>query len=65
VWNRWDGLPSASLSNPEYLDYSERSATMAIAAAGNRRHFLSALRYGIRVETPAEFLAAVKGKRTP
>ena len=31
----------------------------------NRRHFLSALRYGIRVETPAEFLAAVKGKRAP
>jgi hypothetical protein len=24
----------------------------------NRRHFLAALRHGIRVETPAEFLSA-------
>jgi hypothetical protein len=29
----------------------------------NRRHFVSALRYGIRVETPTEFLAAIKSKR--
>ena len=29
----------------------------------NRRHFLSALRYGMRVETPAEFLAGLKAKR--
>jgi hypothetical protein len=28
----------------------------------NRRLFLSALRYGLRVETPAEFLATVKRK---
>ncbi len=33
VWNRWNGLAAASLSNPEYLDYSERSKTMAIAAS--------------------------------
>jgi hypothetical protein len=26
----------------------------------NRRHFISALRYGIRVETPTEFLAEMK-----
>ena len=30
----------------------------------NRRHFLSALRYGMRVETPTEFLAGIKGKRS-
>jgi predicted nucleic acid-binding protein len=28
----------------------------------NRRHFVAALRYGMRVETPAEFLAGMKRK---
>jgi putative ABC transport system permease protein len=32
VWNRWDGSPSAALSDPEYLDYSEQSRTMTFAA---------------------------------
>ena len=32
VWNRWDGSPSASLSDPEFLDYSEQSRTMRFAA---------------------------------
>jgi putative ABC transport system permease protein len=32
VWNRWDGSPTAALSDPEYLDYAERSRTMRIAA---------------------------------
>ena len=33
VWNRWDGSPVAALSNPEYLDYSEQSRTLWMAAA--------------------------------
>lgn len=33
VANRWDGRPSATLSDQEYLDYSERSRTLAIAAS--------------------------------
>ena len=32
VWNTWDGAPSAALSDPEYLDYSEQSRTMTFAA---------------------------------
>jgi predicted permease len=32
VWNRWDGVAAAALSNPEFLDYSERSTTIAMAA---------------------------------
>ena len=32
VWNGWDGSPSASLSDPEFLDYSEQSRTMMFAA---------------------------------
>jgi predicted nucleic acid-binding protein len=35
-----------------------RSAGAAVIVTDNRRHFLAALRHGIRVETPAEFLAA-------
>ena len=34
VWNRWDGSPAAALSDPEYLDYAERTRSLAIAAAG-------------------------------
>src|SRR5262249_3406186 len=36
VWNRWNGTPAASLSDPEYLDYSERSRTMRLAASAAR-----------------------------
>ncbi len=32
VWNRWDGRSEAPLSDPEYLDYAERSRSLAIAA---------------------------------
>ena len=35
-----------------------RAAGAIVVVTDNRRHFLSALRYGLRVETPAEFLAA-------
>jgi putative ABC transport system permease protein len=31
VWNRWAGAPRAPLSDPELLDYSERSRTLRIA----------------------------------
>jgi len=37
-----------------------RAAGATVVVTDNRRHFLSALRYGLRVETPAEFLAGVK-----
>ena len=33
VWNRWDGSPTAALSNPEYMDYAERSRSLQIAAS--------------------------------
>jgi predicted nucleic acid-binding protein len=39
-----------------------RAAGATVVVTDNRRHFLSALRYGLRVETPAEFLATVKRK---
>jgi predicted nucleic acid-binding protein len=41
-----------------------RSASANVVVTDNRRHFLSALRYGMRVETPPEFLASLKSPRT-
>src|SRR5262245_41583974 len=32
VSNRWTGAPIATLSDPEYLDYSEQTRTMTLAA---------------------------------
>jgi predicted nucleic acid-binding protein len=40
-----------------------RSAGARVIVTDNRRHFLAALRHGIKVETPAEFLVALKAKR--
>jgi predicted nucleic acid-binding protein len=39
-----------------------RAAGAPVIITDNRRHFLAALRYGIRVETPTEFLAGSKQK---
>jgi predicted nucleic acid-binding protein len=41
-----------------------RAAGAAVVVTDNRRHFLSALRYDMRVETPGEFLAGQKPKRS-
>ena len=35
-----------------------RAAGATVVVTDNRKHFLSALRHGLRVETPAEFIAA-------
>jgi predicted nucleic acid-binding protein len=40
-----------------------RAAQAAVIVTDNRRHFLAALRHGIKVETPLEFLGGLKGKR--
>jgi len=37
-----------------------RAAGAATVVTDNRRHFLAALRHGMRVETPTEFLARLK-----
>jgi predicted nucleic acid-binding protein len=41
-----------------------RAAGAAVVVTDNRRHFLSALRYDMRVETPAEFVVSLKDKRS-
>ena len=40
-----------------------RAAGARVVVTDNRRHFLAALRHGLRVETPAEFVVSLKGKR--
>ena len=40
-----------------------RSAGARVIVTDNRRHFMSALRHGIKVETPSEFLTTIKPKR--
>lgn len=39
-----------------------RAVGATVVVTDNRRHFLSALRYDMRVETPAEFAAGLKRK---
>ena len=39
-----------------------RAAGAAVVVSDNRRHFMASLRHGIRVETPAEFLANVTNR---
>jgi predicted nucleic acid-binding protein len=40
-----------------------RAAGATVIVTDNRRHFLGALRHGIRVETPSEFLSGMKKRR--
>ena len=39
-----------------------RAAGATLIVTDNRRHFVASLRYGIRVETPTEFLSTLKSK---
>lgn len=41
-----------------------RAAGAEVVITDNRRHFMAALRHGMRVETPGEFLAAFKARRS-
>jgi predicted nucleic acid-binding protein len=52
-----EGLAGGRIYDAHIADVA-RSAGATVIVTDNRRHFLAALRYGIRVETPAEFLAS-------
>lgn len=41
-----------------------RAVGAAVVVTDNRRHFVSALRYDMRVETPAEFLNSLRPRRS-
>jgi hypothetical protein len=40
------------------------AAGAPVVITDNRRHFMASLRHGIRVETPTEFLAGLKPRRS-
>ena len=57
-----DGIGGGRIYDAHIAEVA-RAAKAAVIVTDNRRHFLTALRYGIRVETPGEFLAGLKKKR--
>lgn len=46
-----------------YIADIARAAGARVIVTDNRRHFLTALRHGLKVETPAEFLSELKHGR--
>jgi len=59
-----DGTAGGRIYDTHIADVA-RAAGATVIVTDNRRHFLAALRHGIRVETPAEFLTGLKTKRRP
>jgi bifunctional DNA-binding transcriptional regulator/antitoxin component of YhaV-PrlF toxin-antitoxin module len=57
-----DGIAGGRIYDAHIAEVA-RSVGAAVVVTDNRRHFLSALRYDMRVETPTEFLAGLKAKR--
>jgi predicted nucleic acid-binding protein len=56
-----DGIAGGRVYDAHIADIA-RAAGATVVVTDNRRHFLSALRYDMRVETPAEFLGRLKAK---
>lgn len=57
-----DGVAGGRIYDAHIAEVA-RAAGAPVVVTDNRRHFLAALRHGIRVETPAEFLAGQKPRR--
>ncbi len=57
-----DGVTGGRIYDAHIAEVA-RGAGADVIVTDNRRHFLAALRHGIRVETPVEFLAAIKNKK--
>lgn len=59
-----DGIAGGRIYDTHIAEIA-RATGAEVVVTDNRRHFLSALQHGIRVETPAEFLARFgKSKRS-
>jgi predicted nucleic acid-binding protein len=54
-----DGIAGGRVYDAHIADVA-RACGASVIVTDNRRHFLAALRHGIRVETAAEFVAALK-----
>ena len=57
-----DGVAGGRIYDSHIAEVA-RAAGATVVVTDNRRHFVSALRYGMRVETPAEFLAGLKKQK--
>ena len=57
-----DGAAGGRIYDTHIADVA-RVAGAAVVVTDNRRHFMASLRHGIRVETPAEFLAGLKARK--
>jgi predicted nucleic acid-binding protein len=58
-----DGVAGGRIYDAHIAEVA-RAAGAEVVVTDNRRHFVSALRFGLRVETPTEFVAGLKGKRS-
>lgn len=54
-----DGIAGGRIYDSHITEVA-RAAGASVVVTDNRRHFLSALRYDMRVETAAEFVASLK-----
>ena len=54
-----DGIAGGRIYDAHIADVA-RAGGAQVIVTDNRRHFLAALRYGLRVETPAEYFASLK-----
>jgi predicted nucleic acid-binding protein len=57
-----EGIAGGRIYDAHIADVA-RAAGARVIVTDNRRHFLAALRHGIRVETPAEFISVEKRRR--
>jgi predicted nucleic acid-binding protein len=53
-----DGITGGRIYDVHIAEVA-RAAGARVVVTDNRRHFLSALRHGLRVETPSEFLGGL------
>src|SRR5207253_2821668 len=58
-----DGITGGRIYDAHIAEVAH-AAGAAVVVTDNRRHFLTALKHGLRVETPAEFVAAFKPRRS-
>ena len=57
-----DGVAGGRIYDAHIAEVA-RAAGAPVVVTDNRRHFLAALRHGMRVETPVEFLAGLDSRR--
>jgi len=58
-----DGVAGGRIYDAHIAEVA-RAAGATVIVTDNRRHFLAALRHGIRVETPVEYMRTLKPRRS-